>query len=61
MKRSAFIGSETTDGKVQLRCLEWSRSVSDRVLAAPPDIVFLSSFAVGEEIDDGPGRPRVGP
>ncbi|WP_247826576.1 hypothetical protein [Arthrobacter antioxidans] len=46
---------------MQLRCLEWSRSVSDRVLAAPPDIVFLSSFAVGEEIDDGPGRPRVGP
>ncbi|MBG6223698.1 peptidoglycan/LPS O-acetylase OafA/YrhL [Arthrobacter sp. CAN_A2] len=58
-KRSAFMGAETTDGKVQQRCLEWSRSVSDRVLAAPPDVVFLSSFSVGEEIDDGTGRPQL--
>ncbi|WP_052273845.1 acyltransferase family protein [Arthrobacter sp. L77] len=59
VKRSAFMGSETTDGNVQRRCLEWSRSVSDRVLAAPPDTVFLSSFSVGEEIDDGSGRSQA--
>ncbi len=59
VKRSAFMGAETTDSRVQQRCLQWSRSVSDRVLAAPPDVVFLSSFSAGEEIDDGTGRPQA--
>ncbi|MHA7178477.1 acyltransferase family protein [Arthrobacter sp. MDB2-24] len=58
VKRSAFMGAETTESKVQRRCLEWSAAVSERVLAASPDLVFLSSFSVGEEIDDGTGRSQ---
>ncbi|WP_394253291.1 acyltransferase family protein [Arthrobacter pityocampae] len=57
-KRSAFMGAATGE-KVQTKCLDWSATVSDRVLADPPDLVFLSSFSVGEEIDDGTGRSQA--
>ncbi|MHA7220013.1 acyltransferase family protein [Arthrobacter sp. MDT1-48-3] len=58
VKRAAFMGAET-DTKVQRRCLQWSAAVSDRVLATSPDLVFLSSFSVGEEIEDGTGRAQA--
>lgn len=57
VKRSAFMGA-ATGGKIQKKCLEWSAKVSDRVLAESPELVFLSSFSFGEEIDDGTGRSQ---
>ncbi|MGV0110476.1 acyltransferase family protein [Arthrobacter sp. CP30] len=58
VKRSAFMGA-ATGGTVQKKCLDWSADVSNRVLADAPDLVFLSSFSVGEEIDDGTGRSQA--
>lgn len=58
VKRSAFMGAVTSDRRVQQRCLEWSAAVSERVLEASPDLVFLSSFSAGEQIDDGTGRSQ---
>lgn len=57
--RVAFMDVRTRSTLIQQRCLEWSRLVSDRILAEKPDIVFVSSFGSKETVDDGSGRSQL--
>jgi hypothetical protein len=59
VKKVAFDGAPVTDKGDQEGCLSWSRTLSDRILADQPDIIFLSSYAAAETIDDGSGRPQI--
>jgi len=59
VKRVAFMDAPSLGASTQNRCLEWSRKVSDRILAAKPDRVIVSTFASKETIDDGTGRSQL--
>lgn len=57
--RVAFMDVRTRSTVVQQRCLEWSRLVSERIIAEKPDTVFVSSFASKETVDDGSGASQL--
>ncbi|MHA7263853.1 acyltransferase family protein [Arthrobacter sp. TMN-37] len=56
--RVAFKGKPTTSEAYRKKCLKWSGEVSERITAEKPELVFVSSFGVVEEIGDGTGRPQ---
>jgi hypothetical protein len=58
VKRTSF-KDMPSDAGAQKACLDWSRQVSDRITAEAPDIVFVSSFAAAEPVDDGTGRSQL--
>jgi peptidoglycan/LPS O-acetylase OafA/YrhL len=57
VKRVAFVGAPATE-QSENKCLHWSANLSQRILSEKPDLVFVSGFTVGEQIDDGTGRPQ---
>lgn len=59
VKRVAFMGDPATDPHSQLRCLSWSKQVTERLSQEKPDMVFVSSFGAGETIEDGTGRSQL--
>lgn len=50
-------GAETDQTKRDA-CTSWITEVAGRIVADAPDLVLVSNFASGEEIDDGSGRSQ---
>ncbi|WP_369047427.1 acyltransferase family protein [Sinomonas sp. P10A9] len=58
-KRVGFMGMPSNSPIVQSKCLGWSSALTERISAEKPNVIFVSGFGAGEQIDDGTGRLQL--